>query len=870
MRVARLHTQAGIDPLKGAAMRPYMDADGLEFSVPAHWGQSAAEVLVQDVFCRRPVPALLKPVPEDGVPAFLWRHVPDEEGLDGISAEWRLRYERDTAEVLARIAGGLAYHGWKAGLFTSEDDARAFHDELRWHILYQAASPEVALLASAGLDWAYGFDVNFIPSSRVTGFSDALFAGDIAGAGVAVSPDAPEKNILKRLKLLGEKQALDDDRRGISVTLPVENIDSLDFINLKREADTRTAAIDLGQRMLEQALERVMDACERDSVFGFDEDRNLKLRQAMVEARRAGVGEGALRRAVQYAQQGFENPDLGTRGEEVLPPPLQCSLSVPDEFIESALTGHGFLLKEAGEAARHVSAEKIWNATAAAIWSAGEPAILFRDSTAAAGVVGRTHDIAPSGTGGAIFLPGSMVPAASINLQKMLHAAKACDSARLEHAVRIMTVALESSLSMVRVAGVTQEYRPISIGVSGIPALLMANALPYDSEAGRATAALVTALASAAAQETSALIAQGTGAFPGYAALEKEYLQQLKDNISALNGTSHLQKGLSRRPAELKSGLCPDVTLPEAVKAAYNRAYAAGREKGFRHAHLTAIDTAPALQAMLGMQARDIAPFQALVRFEGHYEGGAASGIYGKKLNPAVPHALARMGFTPRQIDDITFYAAGHGTLLDAPAISHAALKAKGFHQAALDALESALATAQHIRYVFNRWTLGEDFCRHMLGFSEEELSSGTFDMLSALGFSEDNIDRANLYCCGAMTLEGAPHIKPAQLGIFDCAAPAGAGVRRVAAEAQIKMQAAVEPFLSGCAAHTVELGHYASIDDIQELLLLGWELGVKRIRLYRDGCFLAEPLAAVQGAGDSIDEASEGLLKPRKQMSLL
>lgn len=863
MRVARLNTEAGKSPLSRAPSRLYHDSADIEYAVPAAWGESAAEVLVRDVYCRKPVAALLRPVAEEGVPEFLWRRIPDEKGLDGISAEWRFRHERDFGEVFTRIACGLAYHGWKAGVFDAEEDAAAFVDELAYLLLHQMAAPEIALLASAGLDWAYGADTGFTPAARITGFSDALFGRDIKGAGVTVAPDAPEQNLLKRLLLLAERQALDAGdlpAPRIAVTLPAENADSPAFIDLKRAADAALCAQELGARMLRQALRHVMDACDRDALFGFDPERNLKLRQAMLEARRAGVTEAAMRAAIQYAQQGMEDvPQLSDMPEASLPP-LLATLSVPDELIESALTGHGFLLSQGGQAVRHYPAEKLWDSLSSAIWSAGEPAVFFRDSAAGYAMIsGMTGgaDIAAAAQGGFLFLPDTAAPAATLHLPKFMKTGM--DAEKLAHAASILTIALDISFVYIEDGARTAQYRPVAIGISGVAPMLMAQALPYDSEEGRATAALAAALVTGAVTETSAALASALGAFPGYKACEKDMLQALKDKISALSGTAHMQKGLSRRPAELKPALCPDTQLPERVKASWARAYAAAREHGLRHAHMTSAGTDENLQALLGAQSRDIAPVAALVRFEGHFGDGPQTEIYGKKLSPAVPQALLALGFSARQIDDVTFYAAGHGTLLDAPGVNHATLRTKGFHRAALDALESALATAQHIRYVFNKWTLGDDFCRHMLGFTEAELSSGTFDMLSALGFSEDDIDAANLYCCGAMNLEGAPHLRPQQVAVFDCAQPSGAGVRCVSPPAQVRMQAAIEPFLSGAIFHTVELGHYTTIDEVQKLVLLGWELGVKRLKLYRDGCSLLHPVAPPVAQNDEEDESEDG-----------
>ncbi|TAL38912.1 MAG: hypothetical protein EPN97_03295 [Alphaproteobacteria bacterium] len=840
MYIGRFHSHPGRDPVAEFRFRLHKGEDWLEYAVPQSWGSAAVDVLLTKVFYREPLPALTRPVPEDGVPEWLWRREADPAGLESVSAEWRYRYERDARDVINRIAGGLAYHAWKAKIFDGEEDARAFFDEFRFLLLHRRAAPEIALMAAAGLDWAYGVvGAIFHPAAEI-----AVFDGhpDFSGshAGIVVPQRSSQKNILRRIKIMGESLALGEDGRRVSVMLPVENIDSRDFATLRRRADIATLSRDIGSRVLDQALHAVMDSCDRDSVLGFDPDFNPELSRAMEQARRAGVGEAALRTAVSYAQQGFENIGLRASEEaEDLPLPVFTALSVPDEFIERALTGHGFMLEEAGEERRHVPAEKLWGDIIEAVWASGEPALFFRDSAAS-----QDADIGKSGQGGLVFRSGASAPGATLNLASFGCDGRLVDAAALSHATAIMAVALEASFSYAAPEK-PHVFRPLAIGFTGLATLLMGNALGYDSEAGRNAAALIAALVSGAAHKASADMAAGVGAFAGYAAGEKACLQAVKDKMSAVSGTAYMQKGVTRRPVQLNARQCADRGLVEAVCEAWEGAYAKGRDSGFRHAHLTSVETDFALQAFFWAASRDIAPEAGLARFEGYFSDAPDTAeMYGKKLNPAVPRALLRLGYSAAEMDDIHFYVVGHGTLLDAPFINHAALKKKGFHQAALDALESALKSAQHIRYAFNKWTLGEDFCRRMLGFRQEDLSSGTFDMLTALGFSEDHIDAANLYCCGTMMLEGSPHLKLQHLSVFDCRAPAAGGVRRVSPEAQIRMQAAIEPFLSGAAVNTLELPHHAAIEDIDRLALLGWELGVKQIKFYRDGCSLLHPIA--------------------------
>jgi len=253
-----------------------------------------------------------------------------------------------------------------------------------------------------------------------------------------------------------------------------------------------------------------------------------------------------------------------------------------------------------------------------------------------------------------------------------------------------------------------------------------------------------------------------------------------------------------------------------------------------------------------------IEPDFALVKFK-----KLAGGGYFKIINRMVPEALAALGYGPDAIAEIERYAVGAGTLEDAPGVDHAALREKGFTDKELAAIEKALVTAFDIKFVFNKWTLGEAFCKDVLGFSAAQLDDPSFDMLSALGFSKAEIEAANTYCCGAMTLEGAPHLKPEHLPVFDCANPCGRiGKRYLSWESHILMMAAAQPFISGAISKTINMPNGATVDDCKEAYRMSWRLGLKANALYRDGSKLSQPLQAALIDDEEDEEAVEELLE--------
>src|SRR5262249_15517502 len=218
------------------------------------------------------------------------------------------------------------------------------------------------------------------------------------------------------------------------------------------------------------------------------------------------------------------------------------------------------------------------------------------------------------------------------------------------------------------------------------------------------------------------------------------------------------------------------------------------------------------------------------------------------------------LGYRPTEIDDIAAYAAGRGTLCNAPSINHDSLKAKGFTQAKLDETETLLDAAFDIKFVFNKWTLGADFLTRTLKVPAEKLEDQNFGLLAYLGFTRAEIEAANIFVCGAMTLEGAPHLRPEHYPVFDCASPCGrTGKCFLSAESHIRMMAAAQPFISGAISKTINMPNDATVEDCKEAYLLSWRLGLKANALYRDGSKLSQPLSS-QLIADGDEEAEEAI----------
>jgi ribonucleoside-diphosphate reductase alpha chain len=165
------------------------------------------------------------------------------------------------------------------------------------------------------------------------------------------------------------------------------------------------------------------------------------------------------------------------------------------------------------------------------------------------------------------------------------------------------------------------------------------------------------------------------------------------------------------------------------------------------------------------------------------------------------------------------------------------------------------LGAAFEIGFVFNVYTLGEE-CLQRLGFKPEQYNDFGWNLLEALGFTDEEIDAANIYICGTMTVEGAPYLKDEHLSVFDCANKCGQiGQRYIHAHGHIRMMGAAQPFLSGAISKTINLPNEATQEEIADSYRMSWELGLKACALYRDGSKLSQPLSNKSDKKKKLDD---------------
>ena len=376
----------------------------------------------------------------------------------------------------------------------------------------------------------------------------------------------------------------------------------------------------------------------------------------------------------------------------------------------------------------------------------------------------------------------------------------------------------------------------------------------YDSDEGRALCGALTAIMTGVSYATSAEVAGELGAFSGYERNKEHMLRVMANHRNAAYGNADGYDGVNVNPVALDHGNCPDARLPKIAMEAWDQALELGKKNGYRNAQATVIAPTGTIGLVMDCDTTGIEPDFALVKFK-----KLAGGGYFKIINRSVPSALETLGYRQSEIGEIISYAVGHGSLGNAPGINHTALVGHGFGQAEIDKIEAALPSAFDIRFVFNQWTLGAEFCTDVLGIPAERLNDPSFDLLVHLGFSKEAIEAANDHVCGTMTLEGAPHLKDEHLSVFDCANPCGKkGKRFLSVNSHIDMMAAAQSFISGAISKTINMPNDATIAEVQESYERSWRMGVKANAIYRDGSKLSQPLAAALVEDD--DAAAEVL----------
>ncbi len=664
-------------------------------------------------------------------------------------------------------------------------------------------------------------------------------------------------------------------RAAKMVCLDLDHPDIEEFIDWKVIEEQKVAAMVTGSKICAQRLNAVLKACHVVDSEGrrkadVDPKTNPVLREALAAARRDMVPEAYIQRMFSYAQQGythfvFHEYDTNWDGkayQTVSGQNSNNSVRIPNEFFAALEVDGDWHLKRRtnGTVCKTVKARDLWDRIAWAAWICADPGTQY-DTT-----INEWHTCPEDGRINAsnpcseyMFLDDTACNLASLNLAAFYTPEGEFQLEDFRHAVRLWTITLEISVLMASfpsrsIAEKSYQFRTLGLGYANLGTVLMRQGIPYDSPKALAIAGAITAIMTGEAYSASAEMAAELWPFPGYAKNREAMLRVIRNHRrAAYNAAPEEYEGLSILPVGILPEHCPPDLLI-AARRAWDRALELGTAYGFRNAQVTVIAPTGTIGLVMDCDTTGIEPDFALVKFK-----KLAGGGYFKIINQSLPAALKTLGYTEEQVQDIVRYCVGAQTLKGAPFINHDTLRQKGFDGAALDRLESSLAQAFEIQFAFNKFTLGEAFCLEKLHLTESQLNDPQFNMLKTLGFTQEEVAAANDYCCGTMTVEGAPHLKAEHLPVFDCANRCGRiGQRYIPVEAHIRMMAAAQPFISGAISKTINMPADATLEDVKAAYLMAWKSMVKAVALYRDGSKLSQPLSASTDSGKAVEAQTD------------
>ncbi len=854
LSIPRLFTTPGSDPLEEIRYERrtsrIVNTDGSvvfemqNAEIPADWSQVATDIVVSKYFRKAGVPQT------------------DAHGvvLKNEKGETVTGPERSVKQVVRRLAGCWRFWGQKYGYFETAQDAQAFEDELSAMLVRQMAAPNSPQWFNTGLHYAYG----------ITGPAQGHYYCDPITGEVRRSEDAythpqphacfiqsvaddmvNEGGIMDlwvreaRLFKFGSGTGTNFSRlRGAGEPLSGGGKSS-GLMSFLKIGDRAAGAIKSGGTTRRAAKMVCLDLDHPDIV----EFINWKVNEEKKVAAMAAAGYDTDFNGEAYATVSGQNSNNSVR--------------VPHAFLEAVEKDGDWNLywrtelKKAAKEGREpkpsktLKARKLWEDIGYAAWACADPGVQY-DTT-----VNDWHTCPADGRINAsnpcseyMFLDNTACNLASLNLLKFYdaeHGTFMVDAYR--HAVRLWTIVLEISVLMAQfpskeIAELSDRFRTLGLGYANLGAMLMRMGIPYDSPKGRAICGALTAIMTGESYVTSADMAESLGTFPGYARNREHMLRVIRNHRrAAYNVSSSEYEGLAVPPVGIDQDECPrDLLL--AAKEAWDKALAKGERFGYRNAQVTVIAPTGTIGLLMDCDTTGVEPDFALVKFK-----KLAGGGYMKIANQSVAPAMRALGYGQKEVTDIMNYVSGTLSLKGAPHINEQTLAVRGFTQEDIAKIEKQLPQVFELGFAFNRWILGDAFLTR-LGIKDDQMKDPSFNLLAALGFTPEQIDEANQYICGRMTVEGAPHLKPEHLPVFDCANKCGKlGKRYIHYEGHIRMMAASQPFISGAISKTINLPNDATLEDIKNAYFLSWKLALKANALYRDGSKLSQALSNVSDA---------------------
>ncbi|UAY51779.1 vitamin B12-dependent ribonucleotide reductase [Ferruginibacter albus] len=787
-----------------------------DVEVPKQWSQIATDILAQKYFRKA--------------------GVPQGDGTTG--------RETTIKQVAHRMAHCWRVWGERYNYFASQKDADIFYDELVYSILNQSCAPNSPQWFNTGLHEVYG----------ITGKPQGHYYVDPADDQLKKSTSAYERPQPHACFIL----SVDDDL--------VNDGGIMDLWVREARIFKYGSGVGTNFSSIRGDGEKLSGGGTSSGLMSF-----LKIGDRAAGAIKSG---GTTRRAAKMVCLDLDHPEIqefvnwkmeeekkvaaliaagyshdyeGEAYKTVSGQNSNNSVRIPNSFFKALDEDGDWELKarSTGKVMKTVKARELWNQINYAAWRCADPGTQY-DTT-----INEWHTCPEGGRINAsnpcseyMFLDNTACNLASINLRRFFNEAdNSFDVTGFEYTSRLWTVVLEVSVLMAQfpskeVAQLSYDYRTLGLGYANLGSMLMVSGIAYDSEEARGIAGAITAIMTGIAYKTSAELASILGPFAKYSENKKHMLRVMRNHRAAAYDATDAYEGLEIKPQGINARYCPDYLLKAATKA-WDDAVQLGEKYGYRNAQTTVIAPTGTIGLVMDCDTTGVEPDFALVKFKKLSGGG-----YFKIINQSVPQALRNLQYNEKEIEEIVNYAKGHATLKGAPYINYQSLSEKGFITEEIAKLDASMASAFEIGFVFNVYTLGEA-CLQRLGFKPEQYNDFGWSLLEALGFTDEQIEKANEYVCGTMTVEGASYLKEEHLSVFDCANKCGQkGQRYIHAHGHIRMMGAAQPFLSGAISKTINLPNEATVEEIADSYRLSWELGLKANALYRDGSKLSQPLS--------------------------
>ncbi len=630
--------------------------------------------------------------------------------------------ERTVRHMVDRVADTITGWGLEGGYFASEAEADTFRAELKAILVNQLASFNSPVWFNVGFEERPQCSACFILSIEDSMESildwirreGIIFRGG-SGSGINLS------------RLRSSKEQLS---KGGYASGPV---------SFMRGADASAGTIKSGGKTRRAAKMVVLDVDHPD----VEEFIWCKAKEEEKARVLAAAGYDMSLDSPHWGSIQYQNANNSVR--------------VTDAFMQAAVADEAWNLtaRTDGQVLETVPARRILRDIAEAAWQCADPGVQY-DTT-----INSWHTCPNSGRINAsnpcseyMHLDDSACNLASLNLMKFRREDGEFDVESFQHAVDTVFLAQEilvgySSYPTPEIERNAKAYRELGLGYANLGALLMARGLPYDSDEGRAYAAAITALMTGRAYRKSAEVAARMGPFAGY-----------RPNAAAMIGVIAKHRAAV---GNIENAHVVPSELLSAARRAWDDALDLGEVHGFRNSQATVLAPTGTISFMMDCDTTGVEPDFSLVKSKKLVGGGDITIV-----NRTVPMALEKLGYAPREVDEIVAY-----------------------------------------------------------------------------------VDDRN-------TVVGAPYLKTEHYPVFDCAV----GERSIHYMGHVKMMGAVQPFISGAISKTVNLPEQTTVEEVQQLLVDAWKLGVKAIAIYRDNCKVAQPLASK----DSTAGAGTLLGKPQRR----